>query len=358
MITVLNTQEDLARVAEILDFTRTDPVRIRIMEASNAVSMSEGYVAHGEAHAQDVFGLYNHITTQTERLFPGTFTPFFLATGAVGALMHDVGRSQGGIDHDKTGAVITNRYLKELALSKYGNAQGVPLAFRRRVVSNVRKHRSDSWLYKDDKEKARRKREIDGPDIAAILLADKLSGSETRVPQEKIDLLHQLSRIKVPRGFRRKHGLEKKWSFARINWNTTEPAYFDSPELVEACKAELAKIGFVLPTNVSISAHDRVNGSIASRSIEMFADEHVDDGNPETLNRKYKGTMVFNMKVDERLAPHDLVTGLDWWHDAFHVAAKAAKYLGFRFRIVFNGRNLVYDKNVDNWVFVNKFESR
>jgi hypothetical protein len=357
MVTTLTEDKDLARIAEILEYMRTDPIRVSIMEASNAVSMSEGYVAHGEVHAQDVFGLTNHIIAQTERLFPGTFTPFYLATAGAGALMHDVGRSQGGKDHDKHGALITDRYLKQLALDKYGAAEGVPDAFRARSVSNVRKHRSDSWLYKNDAEKGRRKREIDGPDIAAILLADKLSGSETRVPQDKINLLHQLSRIKLTGGFRRKHGLDKKWTLARINWNTTE-SITDSPELLAACTAVLDKAGFTVPSTVSISAHDRVNGSITHRAIEMFADEQVDDGQPETSNRKYKGTMVFNMKVDERLAPHDLVTGLDWWHDAFHVAAKAAKYLGFRFRIVFNGRNLVYDKNVDNWVFVNTFESR
>jgi len=357
MVTILTNEKDLARIAEILDFMCTDPVRVRIMEASNAVSMSEGYVAHGEVHAQDVFGLTNHIITQTERLFPGTFSPFFRATAGAGALMHDVGRSQGGIDHDKHGAVITDRYLKQMAIDKYGSVEALPDSFRARTVANVRKHRSDSWLYKNDEDKARRRREIDGPDIAAILLADKLSGSETRVPEEKINLLHKLSRIKLPRGFRRKHGLDKKWTLARINWHTKE-LYADSPELVEACTQVLAKAGFTVPTGVEISPHDRVNGSITHRSIEMFGDEHVDDGQPETSNRKYKGTMVFNMKVDERLAPHDLVTGLDWWHDAFHVAAKAAKYLGFRFRIVFNGHNLVYEKSVDNWVFVNTFESR
>src|ERR1700678_1753821 len=111
MVTVVTNLQDLARIAEILDFMLTDPVRVNIMEASNAVSMSEGYVAHGEVHAQDVYGLTNHIITQADRLFPGTFTPFFLATAGVGALMHDVGRSQGGKDHDKHGALITDRYL-------------------------------------------------------------------------------------------------------------------------------------------------------------------------------------------------------------------------------------------------------
>ena len=56
-----------------------------------------------------MYGLTNHIITQADRLFPGTFTPFFLATAGVGALMHDVGRSQGGKDHDKTGALITDQ---------------------------------------------------------------------------------------------------------------------------------------------------------------------------------------------------------------------------------------------------------
>jgi hypothetical protein len=355
MYTAHLSELELTRVQEMTEFMRTDPVRISLMEASNAVSMSEGYVAHGEEHAQDVLGLTEHIIDQTERLFLGTFTPFFRATAAVGALMHDVGRSKGGKDHDKTGAVITDQYLKDLAVRMYGDVAALPDAFRARSVSNVRRHRSDSWIYKNAEEKARRAREIDGPDIAALLQGDKLSGSEVRVPATKIELLTRLSRVKIPRGFRRKHKLDSKWSFARINWNN--PALItESPDFFDTCLAALRKARFHLPTDVSIDSHDRVNGAIKHRSIEMFADERVDDGKPESSNRKIKGTKVFRMDVDERLAPHELVTGLDWWHDAFHVSAKAAKYLGFRFHIVFNGRNLVFDRAVNNWVFVDTVE--
>ena len=355
MVTVLTNEKDIMRATEILEIMRTDATRINLMEASNAVSMSEGFVAHGEEHAQDVFGLTNHIVTQTERLFPGTYTAFFRATAGAGALMHDVGRSVAGKDHDKHGAVITDRYLKQLAVDRFGSVEELPDIFRARVVSNVRKHRSDSWLYKSAEEKLRRAREIDGPDIAALLLADKLCGSEVRVPKEKIELLTKLSRVKIPRGFRRKHGLDKKWSFARINWNNPE-LITETPEFVAACIAALKKAKFKIPADVEIDSHDRVNGAIKQRVIEMFADDKVDDGNPESSRRKIKGTMVFRMDVDERLAPHELVTGLDWWHDAFHVAAKAAKYLGFRFRIVFNGRNLIFDRTVNNWVFVDVVE--
>ncbi|MDR3612776.1 MAG: hypothetical protein P4L53_04365 [Candidatus Obscuribacterales bacterium] len=355
MFTANIAEPELKRVKEMTTYMRTDTVRVNLMDSSNAVSLSEGYVDHGEKHAQDALRLTLHVVDNAERIFPGTFDEFFNSTAVAGILMHDVGRSVAGKDHDKHGAVITDQYLKELAVRLYGSEDALPDVFRARTVSLVRRHRADSWLYKTAEEKARRTRELDGPDIAAVLLGDKLCGSEVRVPPAKQDLLNRLARIKIPRGFRRKHKLDSKWTFARINWNTPD-LIVESPEFIKACLAALRRAKFKMPTDISIGPHDRVNGAIKRNAVEMFADTKIDDGKPESANRKIKGTFVYHLDIDERLAPQELVTGLDWWHDAFHVAAKAAKYLGFRFQIVFNGRHLIFDRAVNNWVFVDIVE--
>jgi hypothetical protein len=233
MFTANLTETELKIVQEITEHAQTDPVRIALMTSSNAVSKSEGIVEHGEPHAQDAKRFVEHIITNTERIFPGTFTPFFCATAITGILFHDVGRSVSGKDHDKHGAVITDKYLIDLAIEKYGSVEALPDVFRARTVSLVRRHRADSWLYKNAEEKARRARELDGPDIAAVLLGDKLCGSEVRVSANKLELLTKLARVRIPRGFRRKHKLDAKWSFARINWNnphliTVSPEFYQS----------------------------------------------------------------------------------------------------------------------------------
>ncbi|MFX5294997.1 hypothetical protein ABTD22_20520, partial [Acinetobacter baumannii] len=81
-----------------------------------------------------------------------------------------------------------------------------------------------------------------------------------------------------------------------------------------------------------------------------------DDGVPESAKRRIKGTTIFHVDVDERLAPQELLTGLEWWADAFHVAAKAMKHLGFRFQMVFNGRTMIFDRAAGKWLFVDIHE--
>ena len=351
MFTADITMAELTRVQTLVTHMRVDPVRIALMESSNAVSKSEGYVEHGEAHAQDALRLTEHVIAQTERIFPGSFNAFFHSTAIAGILMHDVGRSISGKDHDKHGAVITDKYLRQAAEVLFGDVEEMPDCFRARSVSLVRRHRADSWLYKSSEEKARRQREIDGPDMAAVLYGDKMCGSEVRVPPEKLELLQRLTRVKIPRGFRRKWRLDSKWSFARIDWNN-KTVQTETPEFIRACRAALRRAGFQLPRNVVIGPYDRVNGAIKRHATEMIADQSVDDGASVSSKRKIRGTTVFHVDVDERIAPQELVMWLDWWADAFHVAAKAMKYLGFRLHIVFNGRTLIFDRAASNWVSV------
>ena len=355
MFTPNISEAELVRVQALVKHVETDPVRIALMDSGNAVSKSEGYVEHGEAHAQDALRLLLHVVTQTERIFPGTFTPFFYSTAITGILMHDVGRSVSGQDHDKHGAVITDKYLRQAALELFGNEEGLVEPYRARSVFLVRRHRADSWLYKTLEEKLRRTREIDGPDMAAVLYADKMCGSEVRVPVEKMELLNQLARVKIPRGFRRKWKLDPKWTFARIDWNNPR-IKTESPEFIRACKAALRRAKFQLPRDIVIGPHDRVNGAIKRHATEMIADPRVEGDVSDSTKRKIRGTTIFHVDVDERFAPQELVTGLDWWADAFHVAAKAMKYLGFRFHMVFNGRTLIFDRALNKWVFVDILE--
>lgn len=337
-------ENELERAKAMVDAMPQDQVLIDRLDQSNKVSIGDGQVEHGYAHATDVLSLTLAIASRTEELFPGTFSAAHMASAKAGALLHDSGRSVAVKDHDKHGAKIAHDYLRDLARRTFGSESDCPNRFRARVVMLVRKHRSDSWLYMTPEEKVRRKKELDGPDMAALLIADKLCGSEVRVAEEKMELMRRLRRLTVPKRMRKKHGLDDNWSLARINWNNLD--LITEPEAVlKKAREILAKRGIVIPDTLEIDDHDRVNGSIKDRVIEMFADQ------PRTAS-KIKGTLLLRLKVDENIAPQTLVTGLDWWHDAFHTAAKAAKYLGYRFRIDFNGRTLEYDRAKHNWVRV------
>lgn len=343
-------EHELSKAQSMVDAMPADEVLIARLDQSNQVSLNDGQVEHGYAHATDVLGITDAIIARVEQLFPGTFTPAHKLSARAGALLHDSGRSVAVKDHDKHGARIAHEYLNDLAVRLFGSVEECPRRFRQRVVILVRKHRSDSWLYRTPEEKARRQKELDGPDIAALLIADKLCGSEVRVPEEKMALLRSLKKLTLRKKLRDRYGLDANWSLARINWNNpdmiTEPA-----AVVDAARALLKRKGIEIPPTLEIDQHDRVNGSIASRTIEIFADQEV------SKTSKFKGTLLLRLNVAEGIAPQELVTGLDWWHDAFHTASKAAKYLGLRFRIDFNGRTLEYDRVKKNWVRVGEIHA-
>lgn len=338
------TDSDLSRARTIVEHMRTDPILIAKMGESDEVSQQEGQVAHGWAHALDVSALTLHVAHETNRLIPGSFDEFDLLVAEASALLHDSGRSVSVKDHEKHGAVISHNYLNAAAKQLFGSESDCPKPFRIRVVQNVCKHRSNSWLYRTPAEKEHRRKEIKDPAMSALLLGDKLCGSESRVPDEKLALLKKLVAVRLPRGFRKKHKLPRKWTAARINWNDNPLA--DTPAeaaLVGELLNILKQRGVVIPEGLYIDAHDRVNGAIKGRSIEFTLDTEPAPG-------KIKGTLVYHMKVDERIASQDLVVYLDWWGDAFHTSAKAAKQLGYRFQIDFNGHTLRWDRAQNLWV--------
>jgi hypothetical protein len=335
---------DLSRARQMVEHMETDEELIAKMEKSDEVSQQEGQVAHGWVHAQDVRALTLHVAHETNRLIAGTFNEFDLPVAIASALLHDSGRSVSVKDHEKHGAVIAHKYLKGVAKKLFGSEDACPKVFRIRVVQNVCKHRSNSWLYKDETEKGFRRKELKDPAQSALLLGDKLCGSESRVPEEKLALMLKLVAVRLPRGFRKKHGLPRKWTPARINWNHTKLADSDKEvALVTELRTILADRGIEIPDDLHIDAHDRVNGAIKTRAIEMTLDTEPAPG-------KIKGSLVYHIKVDERIAPQDLVVYMDWWGDAFHTSAKAAKHLGFRFQIEFNGHTLCWDRAQKLWV--------
>ncbi|HEY9777856.1 MAG TPA: hypothetical protein V6C81_29110 [Planktothrix sp.] len=361
---VLTKEEELKRAIAIYDAMLVDEELEKLMDGADEVSVNDGQVKHGFEHALNVggrvdhsgqAGLTWHISDTINRIRPGSISLWDQILAGAGGMGHDSGRSISVKDHDKHSAVLMHHYLIALCQRKFGGKAYLPARFRKRVVQLCRMHRAESWLYVSDEEKARRKKEIDGADMALLLLADKLCGSESRVPLPKLRLLKRLANFKVDKRFLKKWNLDEKWTPARISWGHPDEiaAAGYSEQFIAEVVLKLTGPKDVhkrvrIPKDVELDHHDQVNGSIEDRVITIFADDRIHETEP--THSKYWGTMLYKMTVNEGIATQQLVTGLDWWGEAFHVSAKAAKYLGLRFLIEFNGNMLAYDRLAKNWV--------
>jgi hypothetical protein len=303
------------------------------MALADQKSQEARQVAHGHPHAVDVSTLTLSILNRVEELLNGTVSELDRCVGIVAAALHDTGRLEDIKRHAAYSAVIADWYLPKLALCLTGAE--CPDWFRKLVVSDCVKHQSDAVLYRSEAEKLRGNREIKSAHHAALLIADKLCGSEARLVPAKIALLERVKTLSVPKALRERFNLDPHWSLARICWNRPDAETAD-PVLVAAAVKALKRKG-ISTDGIGIDRHDCMNGAIRDRQIEFFLDAEQDGS-------KLRGTMLYRLTVDVRIATPELLTDLAWWDDALHTAAKAAKFLGFRFQLEFNGHTLVYSK--------------
>lgn len=86
------------------------------------------------------------------------------------------------------------------------------------------------------------------------------------------------------------------------------------------------------------SPHDRVNFAIKEANLIVdVGDEFSQDA----------GAVVLKLQLDEKVAIPREVTTL--YGDRFHSCGRAAQYLGFVFRIEFNGVRFHYNKQTKSW---------
>lgn len=297
----------LALCAAGVDHMLRDPYLKEVMERSNQVSLAEQLVEHGYDHAMDVWSITAHVIA----LLPDSFTQFFKLTALAGAILHDMGRVKGSKDHALNGAILARKYLMSIRI----DGQPLPREFVNRVVFVVRNHRAESWL------NLQRARPFDAPDIVAVLIADKLSGTEARLTEEKLSAMKQLAGITITDEFRQKYQLDQNWSLARLPMRRADLYTEAELPLVTEAQALINKHGLSLAADLEIDRHDQVNGSIFHREINL-TDEYLE----------------YSILVDERLATLEHITTLDWWSDALTLACECASYFGLQFLLQFNGQ--------------------
>lgn len=86
------------------------------------------------------------------------------------------------------------------------------------------------------------------------------------------------------------------------------------------------------------SPHDRINFAIKSANLIVDGNDATDD----------PGEIVLKLRIDEAVAdPKDIY---ELYGKRFHACGRAAQYLGYRFRLEFNGERYQYDKLSKTWV--------
>ncbi len=91
--------------------------------------------------------------------------------------------------------------------------------------------------------------------------------------------------------------------------------------------------------------HQRVNFAI--KQAHLIADSNQDMLLPETQTNGLGNAIVLKIALDERVAPAKEVMTL--YGNRFHACGRAAQYLGFVFRLEFNGVRYMYDKSKSGW---------
>lgn len=164
----------------------------------------------------------------------------------------------------------------------------LPREIVRRICRIIALHRSQQVL----------NMEFDDPAWAFVVIADKCVGDEDRVRRTQANILRVLRFLRI----------------ARRNW------WKDAQ-------------------------HQRANFAI--KQAHLIVDSNQDMPAPVTQIKRLGNAIVLRIALDERVAPAKEVMTL--YGNRFHACGRAAQYLGFVFRLEFNGVRYMYDKSKSSW---------
>jgi hypothetical protein len=200
----------------------------------------------------------------------------------------------GAFLHDIGRAIDVNNHAAAGAKvsREYLRGKGLSREAVNLICSIVACHRSDTFL----RLEMEHLRTV--PHLAIVVIADKCVGDEDRVRPGKAMLLKCLRLLGVAQ---------------RNFWKNAE--------------------------------HDRVNFAIKQANLIVDSD---DCPTPE-----HAGAIVLKLQLDSKVAPPEEV--LELYGNRFHSCGRAAKSLGFLFRMEFNGTRFHYDDEADAWIPVRSF---
>ncbi len=255
---------------------------------------------HGIEHANDVRDLAVRMAAAVATRYPGRLDHWTQHVVApIGAFLHDVGRSIDVANHDIAGAKWANTFLRECK-----NFQGCRILSDEvvnRLVRIIQCHRGKRF---------NKMRMVD-PALDLVVLADKCIGDEDRVRWLQRTYLEGL-----------------RW--VGLTW---------VPEYFEGLKNQYPTCWGWLPIDKGV-VHHRINFAIRSASLDLDSDSE---------------DMVLKLKLKPNVMSPSEIFGNDYYADAYHACSRAAKHLGFKFRLEFNGERFLFhdEGNPPGWVPVN-----
>lgn len=149
---------------------------------------------------------------------------------------------------------------------------------------------------------------------------------------------HRSEVVLKPRSFNRKNFADAPWAIVVI----ADKAVGDEERVRPGPAAELTRLRSQNKMHEwKGSEHDQVNFAIKSADL-------VVDGRGKGATDP--GVIVLKLRIDEEVAKPELIYRL--YGKRFHACGKAAQYLGFVFRLEFNGERYYFDKKLKDWAKV------
>lgn len=146
---------------------------------------------------------------------------------------------------------------------------------------------------------------------------------------------HRSEVVLKPRSFSRRNFADAAWAIVVI----ADKAVGDEERVRPGPAAELARLrNEHRMSEWTGSEHDQVNFAIKSADLVL-------DGRGKGATDP--GVIVLKLRLDEEVASPEQVYKL--YGRRFHACGKAAQYLGFVFRLEFNGERYYYDKKAQGW---------
>ncbi len=146
---------------------------------------------------------------------------------------------------------------------------------------------------------------------------------------------HRSEVVLKPRSFSRRNFADAAWAIVVI----ADKAVGDEERVRPGPAAELARLRDEHKMSEwKGSEHDQVNFAIKSADLVL-------DGRGKGATDP--GVIVLKLRLDEEVASPEQVYKL--YSRRFHACGKAAQYLGFVFRLEFNGERYFYDKKSQGW---------
>ncbi len=164
----------------------------------------------------------------------------------------------------------------------------------------------------------------------------KLGFSKSDITEiSRIVACHRSEVVLKARSFSRRDFADAAWAIVVI----ADKAVGDEERVRPGPAAELARLRDAHKIHEwKGSEHDQVNYAIKSADL-------VIDGRGKGATDP--GVMVLKLRMDEEIATPEQVYNL--YGRRFHACGKAAQYLGFVFRLEFNGERYYYDKPSQGW---------